>query len=112
MDFRALKLRSLKTRVTLGTLALFLGGMWSLAFYASHILREDMQRMSGEQQLSTATYIAAATNDELGLRLRALEEVAAHIPQELMDKPSSASNVHRITRTLSVAAPRLHTSHT
>ena len=36
--------RSLKTRVTLFTLAIFLAGLWSLALYASEMLRADLQR--------------------------------------------------------------------
>ncbi len=40
--------RSLKTRVTLFTLAIFLASIWSLAFYASRMLRAEMQRLLGD----------------------------------------------------------------
>ena len=56
---------SLKTRITLGTLAIFLFGIWSLSLYASHILREDMERLLGEQQFSTISLVASEINDEL-----------------------------------------------
>lgn len=72
-DFRW---RTLNTRITLVTLCIFLVSIWSLALYASHILREDMQRLLGEQQFSTATILAAGVNDDLGQRLRALDAFA------------------------------------
>lgn len=41
--------RSVKTRVTLFTLAIFLFGMWSLAFNANPTLHSDMERVTGER---------------------------------------------------------------
>ena len=35
--------RSLKTRVTLATLAIFVLSLWALSFYVSRMLRVDMQ---------------------------------------------------------------------
>jgi PAS domain S-box-containing protein len=80
---------SLKTRLTLFTLAVFLLGIWSLAFYASRMLREDMQRQLGEQQFATATLVAAQIDAELGDRLHALERIAADIPPSLMGNTAS-----------------------
>jgi PAS domain S-box-containing protein len=78
---------SLKTRVTLYTLVIFLIGIWSLAFYASRILRESMQDMLSQQQLSTVTLMADEINDELKSRLRALDMVASSIdPGKMGDK--------------------------
>jgi PAS domain S-box-containing protein len=85
MNFRAFHWRSLKTRVTLFTLAIFLVGIWAFAFYASLMLREDMQRLLGEQQFSTASFIAAAVNEQLDDRLKALEKVAETIRPALLD---------------------------
>jgi len=76
--------RSLKSRVTLFTLAIFVIGIWSLAFYAGRMLREDMQRLLGEQQFSTVSLLAAQVNDELAGRLRALETVAASITPAML----------------------------
>ncbi len=70
---------SLKTRVTLFTLVIFLISIWSLAFYASRILRTDMERMLSEQQFSTVSFVATDANRELNERLRALEKVAARV---------------------------------
>ena len=70
--------RSLKTRITLGLLAIFLTGLWSLALYSSQILRSDMQRILGDQQLATISVMASEVDDELKTRLLKLELLAAH----------------------------------
>lgn len=67
---------SLKTRVALATLAIFLLSFWTLAFYVKQMLHESMQRSVGEQQFSTASFIAASVNEELNDRLMALETIA------------------------------------
>ncbi|HEY6094538.1 MAG TPA: PAS domain S-box protein, partial [Gallionellaceae bacterium] len=67
---------SLKSRVTLFTLAIFLISIWSLAFYASRVLHNDMQRLLGEQQRSTVSFIAAEVNYELIDRMNMLKKVA------------------------------------
>ncbi|NTV70465.1 MAG: PAS domain S-box protein [Azonexaceae bacterium] len=79
---------SLKTRLTLFTLAVFLVGIWSLAFYASRMLREDMQRQLGEQQFATASLVAAQIDAELSDRLKALERITVDISPALMKDPA------------------------
>ena len=71
--------RSLKTRIALATLAIFLASLWALSFYSSHMLRIDMERMLGQQQLSTVTYVAAQLDGELNERIKALEMIARAI---------------------------------
>ncbi len=39
---------SLRTRITLATLATLLIGIWSLTFYVSQVLRNDLQSLLGE----------------------------------------------------------------
>ncbi len=75
--------RSLKTRVTIFTLTIFLIGTWSLAFYASRMLREDMQRMLGDQQFSAVSLLAAQVNQELDDRLISLKNVAESISPDI-----------------------------
>ncbi len=65
---------SLTTRVTLATLTVFLIGIWMLSLYTSRMLREDMERLLGEQQFSTASFIAAQVDEDVRHRLVALEE--------------------------------------
>lgn len=67
---------SLKSRVTLFTLAIFLISTWTLAFFGSRMLRADLEQMLGQQQFATVSLVADEVNDELGGRLRALERVA------------------------------------
>ncbi|MBC7683305.1 MAG: EAL domain-containing protein [Ferruginibacter sp.] len=69
--------RSLKTRITLSTLAIFLAGIWSLSFYASAVLRDDMATILGEQQVAAVVSAAAAADSELEQRLRPLATLAA-----------------------------------
>lgn len=76
--------RSLKTRVTLFTLTIFLICIWSLGFYGKEILRETMQGLLGEQQSSTASFIAAGVNQELDDRLKALEAIAGSITPAIL----------------------------
>ena len=85
--------RSIKTRVTLFTLAIFLAAIWSLVFYASRLLRDDMKRMLGEQQLSTVSFMAASINEELNYRLRALEEIAKQITPAIMANPAAVQTL-------------------
>ena len=79
MGWNIFQWRSLKTRVTLTTLAIFVIGIWSLAYYVSRMLREDMQHLLSEQQFSTVSYIAADINEQLDDRFRALEVVAGSV---------------------------------
>ena len=76
MRLTGLRWRSLKTRVPLLTLAIFPVSLRTFAFYVSQVLRESLQRESGRQQFSAASFVAAAVNDELEDRLTALEAVA------------------------------------
>lgn len=80
----ALLQRSLKTRVTLFTLSIFVISIWALAFYASRVLREDMERLLGEQQYSIVSVLAANINQELGDRLSALEKVVERLTPAML----------------------------
>ncbi len=76
--------RSLKTRATVFTLAVFVLGIWSLSFFVSHMLREDMQRVLGEQQFSTVSVLADEINGRLHDGMRALETVAKEITPAML----------------------------
>jgi HAMP domain-containing protein len=83
------QLRSLKTRVTLFTLAIFAISIWSLALYVSRALREDMERQLGEQQFSTVSFLAAEINEGLALRANALERTARSIDKATLGNPAA-----------------------
>lgn len=72
------------------TLIIFVIGIWSLAFYVSRMLYEDLRNLLGDQQFSMAAQIAAEVDHELGDRLDALKLVAATISSESMAKPAIA----------------------
>ncbi|MEO5793790.1 MAG: EAL domain-containing protein [Rhodoferax sp.] len=78
--------RSLKTRITLSTLAIFLAGIWSLSFYASDVLRDDMTAMLGEQQVAAVSSAAAAVDSELEQRLRPLGTLATMLTHVAPDQ--------------------------
>ena len=67
--------RSLKTRVTLFTLTIFLASIWTLAFYAGRTLQSDMEQLLGAQQLSTATFVADDIGDSVQDTFRLLASV-------------------------------------
>ncbi len=71
--------RSLKTRVTLVSLVLFLISIWSLVYFHRNDLKEDLQNLLGAQQFSTASILAADVNQEIDFRLRSLADVAKGI---------------------------------
>jgi PAS domain S-box-containing protein len=81
--------QSLKTRVTVFVLAVLVISIWALAFYASQMLRKDMERLLGEQQSSTVTIVAAQINQELIKRLQALELIAGGIDAPLLNNPAA-----------------------
>ncbi|MDO8178892.1 MAG: ATP-binding protein [Undibacterium sp.] len=75
--------------MTLFTLAISLICMWALSFYTTTILRQDMERISGQQQFSTASMAANNVNREIKLRIDALKTVAATLtPQMLGNTPA------------------------
>ena len=59
---------SLGTRATVITLAVFVVSLWALSFHVSLLLRQDMQRVLGEQQFQTVSAIAAEVNAGLNYR--------------------------------------------
>ncbi len=87
MNKPTFKWGSIKFRVTLFTLAIFLVSIWSLAFYATRTLQKDIEQLTQEQQLSTVSFVAADVNDELETRLEALARVASEIRPHMLKEP-------------------------
>ena len=84
MNSNLLPWLSLKTRMTLFTLVIFMVSLWVLAVFASRILREDMQRALGEQQFATVSVFAHEVNSDLSERIRALETIAREISPAIL----------------------------
>jgi hypothetical protein len=102
---------SLKARITFATLGLFVASLWVLSFYTSRMLRQDMERLLGEQQFSTVTMVAAHVDRELDQRLKSLEKIAEEITPALMSNPAALQTLleHRpIFQTLFNAGATVH----
>ncbi len=67
---------SLRLRITQTTLAIFLVSLWSLLYYLSQTLRDDMSQVLEEQQSSTVAMVASQLDHEVTQRISALETVA------------------------------------
>jgi diguanylate cyclase (GGDEF)-like protein/PAS domain S-box-containing protein len=84
MNLNFYRERSLKTRLTLFTLVIFLVSLWSLAIFASSVFQQDVQKLLGEQQFSNAASMAKAIDDRLRDRINALEASARTIDSNLL----------------------------
>ena len=74
-----LSAKLLKTRITLLALGAVLLGFWALALHTTMFLREDMERLTGEQQATTTALIAARVDGEIWNRISILEQIANEI---------------------------------
>ncbi len=83
MNSNYFRLHSLKTRVTLFTLGVFLLSIWLLTAFVSRTLRQDMQDLVGAQQFATVSMVAADINDEVLARFDALNLVAVALPSAI-----------------------------
>ena len=81
--------RSLAARVTLFTLGVFVASVWGLTFYASRMLREDMQNLASDQQFATVSFVAAQIDARFEDRANALTLVAGAIDPVLLAKPEA-----------------------
>ncbi len=75
---------SLKTRITLFTLTIFVLSLWVLAYIATSMLREDLEHLLYAQQASTANVVADKINEQLQVRLDALESVARRLDEHML----------------------------
>jgi len=80
---------SLKSRVTLFTLVIFSISLWSLSFYASRMLRQDLEQVLGQQQFATVSLVAAQVNHDFEIRSQALDKVAAMSATALAAGPAA-----------------------
>ena len=89
MPLMILSKNSLKTRISLAILLVFLAGLWSLSFFASQLLRNDMEKMLGDQQLSTVSFVASKVDSELESRINGLEITAQAITPAMIADPEA-----------------------
>ena len=94
--FRSL---SIKARVTLFTLLIFVLSIWSLALYASWMLREDLQGVLGEQQRAVVSFMAAEVDREIKDLVWTLEVNASAVDPTVFVTPGGAQQYFQ-TRTI------------
>jgi len=80
---------SLKAWMTLFVPAIVLSVILTLMLHAARVLRDNMQRLLSDQQLSMVTLLARSINEELELRVRALEVVADSIDVAMLENPAN-----------------------
>jgi diguanylate cyclase len=79
---------SLKMRIAVVSVLLFLAGISLITFFATRILHDDMQEMLSNQQLTTVNYIAQDIDAKIALRLESLKRVALNMPEALFRDPA------------------------
>ncbi len=89
MKFDAFWRRSLKTKVVLMTLLVFVISIWLIASYISAKMREDIQGILGDQQLATVSLAAAELDSGFEERMGALQVLAKSLDAGLFDRPAS-----------------------
>jgi hypothetical protein len=88
MNFPLFAKHSIKTRVTLVMLSIFVVSIWLLSSYISRMLRSDMERLLGDQQFSTASLVADDIERDLMDRILWLQSVAATITPTMLANPA------------------------
>jgi len=84
---------SLKTKLTILTSTIFLVSIWSLAFYASRVLQQDMHQLLSEQQFTTASIVASQVNQELDDRFTGLKKVAGGVSPAILGNSTKSQNL-------------------
>ncbi|MDD4912282.1 MAG: EAL domain-containing protein [Sideroxydans sp.] len=98
MPFFQLRWGSIKTRITFLILVVLIIGFWSAAFYASQILRANMEQIFGKQLLSNATFMAGEIDEELQTRLYSLKAVAGKISAaEVRNRSQSQARLEQLS---------------
>ena len=73
---KAFPMHTLKTRIVLIVLAIFLSGLLALMAYTRHTVISDMKDLLGKQQFSMVSTVAASVSHALWERIVTLQEVA------------------------------------
>ena len=89
MSLQVLRTHSLKTRVTLVTLVIFLLGIWSLVLYSVQSLRSDMTTLLSRQQLAIVSQVADQVQREVTSRQQAMEKLARKLADPAQGTVSS-----------------------
>lgn len=89
MNWNRLRQNSLKTRVTLDVLTIFLVSIWSLSFFVEFQLQGDLQRQLSKQQFSTVSFLAADADRVLKDHLHSLGRLAGEFGKTFLADPEA-----------------------
>jgi len=97
MQLNFLATHSIKTRLTLSTMVMVLASLWSLSFYASVELKNDLRDGLSAQQFATVSVLAQQLDAQLAERQAWLQMVANDIDARVLpDRPQLQSSLdHR-----------------
>ena len=93
MDISHVHRWSLKTKITVLILLIFLFSMWALALMASKITRTEMTEMLGQQQFATTSMQAKDLNSDLIEMKEKLEKISLLISADLMRHPQGIQEI-------------------
>ena len=80
---------SLKSRITLSMLAIFVLSLWALAYFATRVVQQNMVQLLNEQQASTVHLVADKISEELQNRIDALESLSRRLNERVMAQPTA-----------------------
>ncbi len=88
MESNLIVRNSLKTRITVFALAVFVVSIWSLMIYFGRVIQKDIQHELGEQQFSTVSIVASEINHEIDFRFSSLGKTAQKITPAILNNTS------------------------
>ncbi len=89
MKLNLFPLQSFRARLTLFSLAIFVGSIWSLAYFISTTLGNDTERLLGETQFSKVSIVAEDIDQKLNTRFQALERTAQKVTAAQLSDPKA-----------------------
>ena len=97
---KSLRPLDLKTRVLLLVSFLIIVGIWGLATFVATVLQTNLEKMISQQLAVTLDYVTDGIDDEMKIRIAALNRLAASITPEVQ------SDLPRLQRLLRLLPPR------
>lgn len=85
--------RSLNTRLVLSLVGALIIGMWSLSYVSSGLMRDQMQRLLGDQLLATVSGFAVTLNKDVDERFGAMRVAAGAAAKMIADGPAARTRL-------------------
>jgi diguanylate cyclase (GGDEF)-like protein/PAS domain S-box-containing protein len=89
MSIHRFRWTSLSTRITLGTVCVFLASVWTLAWQTSANSRAELEREIGAQQFALVSALAQQLQSDMDAHLHNLQLVAADVSQTQIAQPQT-----------------------